>query len=198
MATGLNKEIIALNLGGQIHQLRLQKSMTLQNVSDLTGLSKPLLSQIENNIAAPPIATLLKISKAFNVNLGYFFQEPAAADRIDVLRKEDRFAVMRRVHEETASVGYYYECLTHPMTNKHMEPFMVEIEPRAEEDLLFYQHRGEEFLFVLDGQLEFRGGEKIVQLEQGDSLYFDATISHALRGLEGKKVRVLAVIYNPE
>jgi transcriptional regulator with XRE-family HTH domain len=198
MATGLNKEFIALNLGGQIRQLRLQKSMTLQNVSDITGLSKPLLSQIENNVAAPPIATLLKISKAFNVNLGYFFQETVAADRIDVLHKEDRFAVMRRVHEETASVGYHYEYLTHPMTNKHMEPFMVEIEPRAEEDLIFYQHRGEEFLFILDGRLEFRGGDKIIQLEQGDSLYFDANISHALRGLEGQKVKVLAVIYNPE
>jgi transcriptional regulator with XRE-family HTH domain len=185
-------------LGGQIRQLRLQKSMTLQNVSDITGLSKPLLSQIENNVAAPPIATLLKISKAFNVSLGYFFQEPPAVDRIDVLRKEERFAVMRRVHEETASVGYHYEYLTHPMANKHMEPFMVEIEPRSEEDLLFYQHRGEEFLFVLEGELEFRGGEKTMRLNPGDSLYFDSSISHALRGLGGQKAKVLAVIYNPE
>ena len=198
MANKLKKEMIDLNLGGQIRELRLQKGMTLQNVSDLTGLSKPLLSQIENNVAAPPIATLIKIAKAFNVNIGYFFQEQPAEDRIDVLRKEERFSIRRRVHEETANVGYHYECLTHPMNDKHMEAFMVVVEPRDEKDMIFYQHSGEEFHFLLEGRLEFRGGDKVVQLKKGDSLYFDSSIAHALRGLGGKKATVLSVLYNQE
>ena len=69
----IQEEVKALDIGSQVRELRQRKGLTLQNVSDLTGLSKPLLSQIENNIASPPIATLLKISKALGVNIGYFF-----------------------------------------------------------------------------------------------------------------------------
>ncbi|HTY22545.1 MAG TPA: cupin domain-containing protein, partial [Desulfomonilaceae bacterium] len=61
----------------------------------------------------------------------------------------------------------------------------------------FYNHRGEEFLYVLSGSMEFRGADRIIKLGPGDSLYFDAGISHAVRGLRGKKVRALAVIYAP-
>ncbi len=79
-----------------------------------------------------------------------------------------------------------------------MEPFLVEIEPRDEKNTPIYHHSGEEFLFVLEGELEFRGDDRVIVLKRGDSLYFDSQIPHALRGLSGKKVRVLAVIFSPE
>jgi mannose-6-phosphate isomerase-like protein (cupin superfamily) len=104
---------------------------------------------------------------------------------------------MSRIHEEAAKVGYHYESLAYPRADKQMEPFMVEIEPRADEDLLFYNHRGEEFLFVLEGEVEFRGGDKVIALGPGDSLYFDSDIPHALRGLRGRPGRALVVIYAP-
>jgi transcriptional regulator with XRE-family HTH domain len=192
---GIHEEVRALNLGSQIRQLRLKKGHTLKDVSLLTGLSKALLSQIENNIAAPPIATLLKISKALGVNIGYFFQECQSPDCIVVVRSQDRHEVMRRIHEEASSVGYRYEALAYPKTEKHMEPFIVEIEPRKEKDLIFYNHQGEEFLYVLDGEMEFRASEKVIRLEKGDSLYFESHIPHALRGLGGRKAIVIAVVY---
>jgi len=194
----IQDEVKALDLGTQVRQLRLRRSLTLQDVSDLTGLSKPLLSQIENHLAAPPIATLLKISKALGVNIGYFFQESNAGNRIAVVREEDRHPAMRRIYEEAATVGYSYESLAYPMLDKHMEPFLVEIEPRGEDELSFFNHRGEEFLFVMEGEVEFRGADQAISLKKGDSLYFDSTIPHALRGLRGKKAKVLAIIYTPE
>ena len=69
----VKEEVAALNLGNKIRNLRKQRALTLQEVSDLTGLSKPLLSQLENNIAAPPIATLIKISTALGVKISHFF-----------------------------------------------------------------------------------------------------------------------------
>ena len=70
------KEALALlDLGNQVRKLRTARSLTLQDLADLTGLSKPNLSQIENNLVTPPIATLLKIATALGVPIGYFFQE---------------------------------------------------------------------------------------------------------------------------
>lgn len=194
----ISADVKALNLGKQIRDMRMNLGLTLQNVSDLTGLSKPLLSQIENDVTFPPIATLLKISKALGTHIGDFFQETAHNHkRIAVVRQEERKETMRRLHEEAERIGYRYESLAYPMREKRMEPFIVEIEPRDEQNIPVYQHAGEEFLFVLEGEMEFRGDDRVIVLHAGDSLYFDSKIPHALRGLKGKKATVLAVIYTP-
>ncbi|MCG8632311.1 MAG: cupin domain-containing protein, partial [Desulfobacterales bacterium] len=77
---------------------------------------------------------------------------------------------------------------------KQMEPFVVEIEPREENDLLFNDHKGEEFHFVLDGIVEFRSSEQVHHLKKGDSIYFDSSIPHALRGIGGA-ARSLIVVF---
>jgi transcriptional regulator with XRE-family HTH domain len=195
----ISVELKALNLGKQIREIRRKRGLTLQNVSDRTGLSKPLLSQIENDVTLPPIATLLKISKALEKHIGDFFQATVPDQkRIAVVRQENRKEAMRRLHEETERIGYRYESLAYPMSDKRMEPFIVEIEPREEKNTPVYQHAGEEFLFVLEGEMEFRGDDQVIVLRAGDSLYFHSKIPHALRGLRGEKAKVLAVIYAPE
>ena len=192
----IQEEIRALNLGSQVRQLRQRRDLTLQDVSDATGLSKPLLSQIENNIAAPPIATLLKISKALGVNIGHFFQDSPSTSRIVVVRQEERHRAMSRIFEEADKVGYRYESLAYPMADKHMEPFIVEIEPNREDELQFYNHRGEEFLFVMEGEVEFRGANQVIVLYNGDSIYFHSSIPHSVRCVGERAAKALAVIYS--
>ncbi len=191
-------EVAALNLGSKIRSLRKQRAFTLQEVSDLTGLSKPLLSQIENNIAAPPIATLIKISTALGVKISHFFREQNMEDRIVVVKKEERYGVKKLSHHKNESrIGYRWESLAYPMVGKQMEPFIADIEPMEENDLLYNDHKGEEFHFVMDGTVEFRSAEKTHILEKGDSLYFDSNIPHALRGINGT-ARSLIVIFTPK
>ncbi|MEH0022173.1 MAG: cupin domain-containing protein [Desulfobacter sp.] len=195
METKVKEEVAALNLGNKIRNLRKHRALTLQEVSDLTGLSKPLLSQIENNIAAPPIATLIKISTALGVKISHFFQDQNMDDRIVVVRKSERYSVKKLFHHKNETrIGYRWESLAYPMVGKQMEPFVVEIEPREEEDLLFNDHKGEEFHFILDGTVEFRTAEQTHHLKQGDSIYFDSSIPHALRGIGGQ-ARSLIVIF---
>jgi len=192
-------EVEALNLGNKIRQLRRKRALTLQNVSDLSGLSKSLLSQIENSFTAPPIATLLKISKALDIKIGYFFQDPPVSSRISVVHHKDRKETVP-LHKRAngTKVGYQYESLAHPMSDKNMEPFMIEILPREASDMIFYHHKGEEFLFVLEGRMEFRGADRVIELERMDCLYFDSNIPHALRGLDGNAARAIGVIYASE
>lgn len=191
----MKQSLALLDLGNQVRKLRNERNLTLQDLAGLTGLSKPNLSQIENNLVTPPIATLLKIATALGVPIGYFFQESPQQINMIVVRKEDRYGVAKGPH--ISHIGYQYEPLAYPKIDKSMEPFIVEMEEREASDIVFNNHRGEEFLFVLRGNLEFCYGDDSVTLEEGDSLYFDSIVPHGYRGIGGP-AKTLVVIYRPQ
>ena len=195
MTKDVKEELKELNLGQKIKTLRQRKGWSLQQMTDKTHLSVPLLSQIESEVVAPPVATLLKISKALNVNIGYFFQEEESGKRAVIVRKNERKQVFRRIHEDPSKVGYYYESLAYPKADKHMEPFQVQFELKKKEDLIFFNHKGEEFVFVLEGQIEFNYEDETFILEPGDSLYFDSSFPHAFRAVGKKNALAIDVIY---
>jgi quercetin dioxygenase-like cupin family protein len=170
----------------------------LQQVAGSAGLSEPLLAQIEGEVVAPPVATLLKISRALSVNIGYFFQEQDVERRAVVVPRNERKKVFRRIHEDPSKVGYYYESLAYPKADKHMEPFHVTFEVKNKEDLIFFNHKGEEFIYVLEGQLEFSYENETLALGPGDSLYFDASLPHAFRAVGKKPATAIDVIYAAE
>ncbi len=190
----MKDDLATLDIGNQVRTLRNRRNLTLQNLADLTGLSKPNLSQIENNLVTPPIATLLKIATALGVSIGWFFQESGPDSSMVVVRRADRYGVAKGPH--ISRIGYQYEPLAYPKLDKTMEPFIVHMEERPAEAIVYNNHRGEEFLYVLAGRLEFRRGDATVVLEEGDSLYFDALVPHGYRGLDGPAT-TLVVIYRP-
>ncbi len=194
----IEAEVQKLKLGEKIKTLRLQKHLTLRQVADKTSLSIPLLSQVENNAVSPPVATLLKIAKALEVSIGYFFREEEATDKIAVVRKDERQRVFRPLHKRHGEGGYNYEALAYTRNAKHMEPFFVEFEPRKKEELTFLNHRGEEFVFLFKGKLAFYAQGREIILNPGDSLYFDADLPHAFRALQGKKAQAIVVVYVEE
>lgn len=194
MASGMKDDIASLDIGSQVRALRNRRDLTLQDLADLTGLSKPNLSQIENNLVTPPIATLLKIAAALGVSIGYFFQGVGPDSSMVVVRKADRYGVAKGPH--ISHIGYQYEPLAYPKVDKTMEPFIVHMEEREAEAIVYNNHRGEEFLYVLEGKIEFRRGDTVVLLEEGDSLYFDSVVPHGYRGIGGT-AKTLVIIYKP-
>jgi transcriptional regulator with XRE-family HTH domain len=198
MAKDVKDELKDLNLGQKIKSLRQRQGLSLPQVAEKAGLSEPLMAQIEGEVVAPPVATLLKISRALNVNIGYFFQDQAAEKRAVIVPRNERKKVFRRIHEEPSKVGYYYESLAYPKADKHMEPFHVTFEVKNKADLIFFNHKGEEFIYVLDGQLEFNYEDETYALGTGDSLYFDASLPHAFRAVGKKPALAIDVIYASE
>ncbi len=195
MSKDIKDQVASLDIGNQVRKLRNQREFTLRELSEMTGLSKPNLSQIENNIVTPPVSTLLKISTALGVPIGYFFQNTSHGGNIVVVREKDRYGIAKGSHIST--IGYQYEPLAYPRVDKNMEPFIVHMEERNLEDVVFNNHRGEEFLFLLEGRLEFICGDSTIILEKGDSLYFDSSMPHAYRGLSGT-AEALVVIHRPK
>ncbi len=196
MAEKIRKELKQLGIGKKIRELRQKQGLTIQEVSERTGLSKGLISQIENEQVSPPISTLLKISNALNVELSYFFQEGKPEKKITVVRKNERIVSGRRGIKGNINIGYTYELLAPEKIHKHMEPFIVTFDPKERDEVIMFNHDGEEFHYVLEGRVEMITDiEDPIVLEEGDSLYFDSSIPHGFRGLDGKPAKTLVVVF---
>ncbi len=190
----IKHEVRKLHLGKKIRDLRKKSGFVLQDLSDRTGLSKPLLSQIEKEVVSPPVATLLKISKAFNVNIGFFFQDGDPEDRVVLVKKDESKVIDSRYFGREES-GYYYEALAFKKSKKFMEPFLVEFKRKKIDKLSYFSHEGEEFIYVLQGTLEFRTEDRHYLLDPGDSLYFESSIPHAYRATGPRNAKALTVVY---
>jgi transcriptional regulator with XRE-family HTH domain len=181
------------NIGAKIKKLRLAKKLTLQAVARETGFSPALISQIENNNVSPPIATLSKIAKFFDVKIGLFFTEDEEECRYEVVRKAERKLIPRVISRAGTSQGYSYESLSFRKQNKKMEPFLLSVTERVAEENT-YSHDGEEFLYVMKGCAELLLEDERILLEEEDCVYFDSSLRHRLLSKDGKEVRVLAVV----
>jgi transcriptional regulator with XRE-family HTH domain len=197
-APEIDSAVKALKIGAKVRELRKKNKFTLQDLASQTGLSKPFLSQIENGRVTPPIPTLLKLSRGLRVGLAFFFQDHEGPEKVTITRNCDRVRVERRPHHEKGEVAYVYESLETQKANKHMEPFLVEFGTCPREEMVFMSHGGEEFLYVLQGRLEFRTMERVDVLEVGDSIYYDADVSHGFRSLGEAPAKAIAVIWNQE
>lgn len=186
----------ALQIGHKVRELRQKYRYTLQDLAHKTGLSKPFLSQIENNHVVPPIATLLKLARALNVGLAHFFQDQEENEKISITRPGDRMRMDRRPHQDKEQVNYIYESLERRKSSKRMEPFLVEFPVQEVERMEFQSHTGEEFLYLLEGKVEFRTGDRVEILEAGDSIYFDSDISHSFRCLSDQPAKAVAVLFS--
>ncbi len=181
------------NIGAKIKKLRKARKLTLQDVASETGFSPALISQIENNNVSPPIATLSKIARFFDVKMGHFFEEEEEERKYEVVRQGQRRVVSRVISKAGTGHGYTYEALSFRKRNKKMEPFMVTVSERPEEETL-YNHDGEEFLLILKGKAEVLLDEERLVLEEGDAVYFDSSLRHRLLSYDGGEVQVLAVV----
>ncbi len=177
-----------LNLGGRIRDLRIQKNMTLNELAEKTGFSVALLSQIENNVVSPPISTLWRIAEALDVKIYYFFQDaPIEGEDYVVVRGGMGKPTARR--ETYPNLSFY--SLAFGFTNRKMDPYIVVFD-NDEVDKIPHAHEGEEFIYVLEGNVTIKLGSEIINLSAGDSIYYDSRVPHCVEGKRGTKF--LAVV----
>jgi transcriptional regulator with XRE-family HTH domain len=179
-------------VGKRIREYRTAKKVTLQELAEKTGFTKGYLSKIENTPKAPPVSTLIVLSKALDISLSDFFGETTDRSPACLVRKEERPVMVR----DGTLFGYAYQMLAHKFYNKHMQPYILTLPKRVKENALF-QHAGEEILFVLEGTMKFFHGDNEYLMEEGDCLYFDAAIPHYGICHGKKEVKCLMVVYAP-
>ena len=188
------KEDIQVNVGERVKRVREERELTLQDISQRTGLDVAFLEQVENGNVAPPLGIVIKLAKALDLKMGYFIS--GEEDRpYTIVRKNDRKVVSRYSSKEGKYYGYGYESLAPHKKDRHMEPFLVSLEP-SKTDEERSAHDGQEFIYVLEGAMEVRLGEEIYVLEPGDSIYYDSTVPHLVKNRGSDVTRILAVLYS--
>jgi len=191
------KKFQELKVGEKIRELREKKGLSLQELANRTGYSSAILSQIENHLISPPLGALIKISKALEVRVGTFFgDEPG--EPYAIVRKDERKLISRFASKEGISYGYSYESLGFDKRDRHMEPFLVTLEPATVKSEKLSTHEGEEFIFVLEGEMEAILGSHKDILHPGDCIYYDSTIPHKVQCHRDVPARILALIWTPQ
>ena len=169
--------------------------MSVREVAERTGVSETALDQIEAGAIGVPVSTLLRIAGALRVDIGHFFQHEEGEDEIEIVRPEDRRTVKHLGRQSRHPIGYSYEALSVRKGRKRMQPFFVEFDLELGESVPMVDHPGEEFLYLLEGELEFRTPGEVRHLVAGDSLYFKSTTPHAFSGVGRNRPKAIVVIY---
>ena len=188
------KDFEEIRVGERIKSLREIRGLSLKEVADRTGFSTALLSQMENHLVSPSLGTLIKLAKTFGIQVGDFFGE-TRREPFTIVRKDERKRVSRFASKDGVAYGYSYESLGFDKKDRHMEPFIITLEPATLKSSKTSTHDGEEFIFVLEGAMEVILGDHTDILYPGDSIYYDSNVPHRVQCHEGNITKILAVLY---
>ena len=186
-------EEISADMGMRVKEARESRGLSIFDIYLRTNIDVDILSRIEEGEVIPPLGTVIKLAKALDLKMGYFISgEEGKA--YTIVRRYDRKVTSRSDSMKEKYYGYGYESLAPHKTDRHMEPFLVTLEPSETEEERS-THDGQEFIFVLHGKMEVRLGEEIHVLEPGDSIYYDSTVPHLVKCHGKKTTYILAVLY---
>lgn len=184
---------VPINVGERVRSVREKRGLSLQDISRRTDIDRSLLAQIEGGVFTPPLGMVIKLAKALEMKMGYFIS--GDEDRAyTIVRRDDRKEIARYDSKKTKYHGYEYESLAPHKKDRHMEPFLVTLEP-AVTDEERSTHDGQEFIFVLQGRMEVRLEKEIHILEPGDAIYYDSAVPHLVKCHGKETTKIMAVLY---
>ncbi len=181
----------AVPVGERIKALREERGLSIEDLASRTGFDTAMLEQVENDMISPPLGIMVRLAKALDMKLGTLIS--SGDKQYSIIRKQDRKPISRYASKKGVKYGYAYESLAPEKKDRTMEPFLVTLEP-ADEEPKPSTHDGEEFIFVLDGEMEVRIGDETHVLHPGDCIYYDSTLPHLVKTKGDTITRILAVL----
>ena len=175
-----------MELGKKIKRMRNQKGLTQSELADRCELTKGYISQLENDLNSPSIATLTDILAALGSNLAEFFQE----------EKEEKIVFSKKEFIEKDSEGVFWRWLIPNAQKNMMEPVLVELDESVETagDI---PHEGEEFGYVLEGKITILLGNKRYLCKKGEAFYYPANKPHSIVNQGKNKAKFLWISTPP-
>ena len=176
-----------MNIGEKIKSLRIQNSLTQEELADRSELTKGFISQLERDLTSPSIATLVDILEGLGTNLKDFFNE--SIDEKIVFSKDDAFET------ENDELKYTLKWIIPNAQKNMMEPILIEIDPggRTKEDS---PHEGEEFGYIINGNVFVNIGSQKHRVRKGESFYYKANANHYISN-EGKTTAKIIWVSTP-
>ncbi len=185
----MQEDIIVL-ITNKLKDIRKEKNITLQELSETAGVSKGMLSQVENNRTIPSLSVFFKIIQSLKIDLNSFFQNFNLAEGSKVIfKKADQY----QPFEKENSIGFQYQRILSSSIDEHYLDFvLLTLMPNVQRESV--QTDGYEFKYILSGKVEYTIGEEVFIMEAGDSIFFDAIEPHNLKSL-GDNAAQLLVVY---
>lgn len=174
------------NLGNKIKEKRKLLMLTQQELANRCELTKGYISQLENNMVSPSLETLEIIVEVLGVTLSDFFKD-----------EDDKNIIFNEEEQYNKEFDNYVQTWLVPSSQEHqMEPIKVVLKPGAE-TFHDYPHSGEEFGYVIDGEVEVFYKDKTRTCKKGESFYFVSNTKHYLINKSDKDAVVIWVSYPP-
>ena len=183
-------------IGQRIQRFMIQQNLSLEVLARRTGLEISVLTTIVEEDVYPSLGPLLKIARALDVRLGTFLDDQVSKDPL-VVRRKDRKQEISMLRGKNKPVALKFYSLGSGKSDRHMDPFYVELLPESEKAKDLSSHEGEEFIVVYAGRVEVTYGTEVYTLEAGDSIYYNSIVPHYVSCKGAQPASIYAVLYIP-
>lgn len=178
-------------IGAKIRALRKSRNFTLSDLAERAGCTNAYISQIEKGIVSPSISLLKKIATGLGMKLVDLFLEDETPNDEVVIKKGEGFEI--KYPRGDASIFL----LLKNLEGKNMQPLLARFEPKSGSEGRYTHGGGQEFGYVLKGELDLMVEDNRYKLKEGDSFYFNSTRSHGYSNNSDEVTEVLWVISPP-
>lgn len=177
------------SLGEKLRQLRSERNISQRDLARMANLSPNSISLIERDETSPSVATLQSLATALNIRMSYFFEEEIPTSVL-LLKAGSRPKIDNN--------GVVIEGMGKTLPSQELEPFTVTLAPKAgsggERQVV---HSGHEFVYCLQGKIEYVIDGQIYQMVQGDILIFEANLPHLWRNPFDEEAKFILVLQTP-
>lgn len=185
------EEDVILKISYRIKEIRKERGITIQELADRAGVSKGLISQIENNRTVPSLMVLIDIIKSLDVDLNEFFKE--ISDRANkapvVVKRKSEYEPF----EKEQALGFLYQrILTKSIKNSTVDIVLLELEPNASRPMV--RTEAFEYKYILSGNVKYHFEDQEIELSAGDSLLFDGRLPHTPSNI-GIDKAIMLILY---
>jgi phosphate butyryltransferase len=180
-----------MKIGPNLQAVIKAKGVPLESLREALGWDPDTLARVLDDRLSPGISELLRLATVLGVGISkLLYGQEQSEKRVQKTGSRERVGITRKDF-------LHYESLAPAFAGRHLEPFVVDLYQGSQSELDVSRHPGEEFLFVLSGELQVTVGGEAYRLEEGDSFYFDSALPHTLSSLGGH-ARIVAVIYKSQ
>lgn len=179
-----------MDIGKKIRALRLGNNLTQEELANRLELTKGYISQLENNLTSPSIQTLFAILEVLGTNVHGFFAKPEDEDTNVVFAKEDFY---EKYNED---LNHIISWIVPNALKYEMEPILIEIKPGGQSQI-DDSHPGEEFGYVLEGQITLVLNKQRYVVKKGETFYYLANKEHYLINNGNQTAKVLWISTPP-
>jgi transcriptional regulator with XRE-family HTH domain len=174
-----------------------KRNIDIDRLAESTGLDKEFIATMLQENVYPPLGPMIKIARTLGVRLGTFLDDQESTDPY-IVRSAERLTKFSVLSEKNKPASLNFFSLGMGKTDRHMEPFFIEVMPESAVRKTLSSHEGEEWIAVLKGSIEVIYGKETYILEEGDSVYYNSVVPHYVSARGGEKAQIHAVVYIPE